>query len=193
MCAVLGVAVAQAEAPEQPSYLSSMKAVHTTERGARAISRYRAGQHPERRVLALRKKLEARGAASEEQENARNEGSRSHGAAGSGDNASNAKPGSAENEQRASNGAPADEPAFTGSVSAIGDSVMLGAVRRLQKDMDGLTFVDAEVGMQVYTAIDILQARSASGQLGEVVVVHLGNNGTFSEEQFDEICRRSRA
>jgi hypothetical protein len=79
------------------------------------------------------------------------------------------------------------EPEFTGSVSAIGDSVMLGAVSGLQKDIQGLTVVDAEVGMQVYTAIDILRARSASGQLGEVVVVHLGNNGTFTEKQFDEI------
>lgn len=43
--------------------------------------------------------------------------------------------------------------------------------------------------MQVYTAIDILRARRASGQLGEVVVVHLGNNGTFTEEQFDDVMQ----
>ena len=66
---------------------------------------------------------------------------------------------------------------------------MLGFVGGLQKDVQGLSVVDAEVGMQVYTAIDILKARGARGQLGEVVVVHLGNNGTFTEEQFDEIMR----
>jgi hypothetical protein len=66
---------------------------------------------------------------------------------------------------------------------------MLGAVGSLQKNIQGLAVVDAEVGMQVYTAIDILKSRRASGQLGEVVVVHLGNNGTFTDEQFDEIMR----
>ena len=80
-------------------------------------------------------------------------------------------------------------PEFTGSVSAIGDSVMLGAVGRLQKDIGGLSVVDAEVGMQVYTAVDILRARAATGQVGEVVIVHLGNNGTFTAEEFDEIMQ----
>ena len=74
-------------------------------------------------------------------------------------------------------------------MSAIGDSVMLGAVEGLQKEIQGLTVVDAEVGLQVYAAIDILQSRRASGQLGDVVVVHLGNNGTFTKGQFDQIMR----
>jgi hypothetical protein len=78
---------------------------------------------------------------------------------------------------------------FSGSVSAIGDSVMLGAVRGLQKDIQGLTVVDAEVGLQVYAATDILKSRRASGQLGDVVVVHLGNNGTFTKGEFDQIMR----
>jgi hypothetical protein len=59
----------------------------------------------------------------------------------------------------------------------------------LQKDIPGLTVVDAEVGLQVYAAIDTLRYRRATGQLGEVVVVHLGNNGTFTREQFDEIMQ----
>jgi hypothetical protein len=33
---------------------------------------------------------------------------------------------------------------------------MLGAVPRLQKDINGLGVVDAEVGLQVYDAIGIL-------------------------------------
>jgi hypothetical protein len=78
---------------------------------------------------------------------------------------------------------------FTGSVSAIGDSVMLGAVGGLQKDIEGLTVVDAEVGLQVSAATDILKYRRASGQLGDVVVVHLGNNGTFTKGEFDQIMR----
>jgi hypothetical protein len=34
-----------------------------------------------------------------------------------------------------------------------------------------------------------LKARRASGQLGEVVVIHLGNNGIFTEKEFDEIMQ----
>jgi len=80
-------------------------------------------------------------------------------------------------------------PAYTGSVSAIGDSVMLGAVPSLQKHVKALSVVDAEVGLQVYEAIDILRSRRAMGQLGNVVIVHLGNNGTFTRQQFGQIMR----
>ena len=37
--------------------------------------------------------------------------------------------------------------------------------------------------------IDILQQRQSAGQLGEVVVIHIGNNATFRAEQFDEMMR----
>jgi hypothetical protein len=66
---------------------------------------------------------------------------------------------------------------------------MLGAVGGLQKDIKGLTVVDAQVGLQVYDAINILKSRRAAGQLGSVVVVHLGNNGTFTRQEFDQIMR----
>ena len=78
---------------------------------------------------------------------------------------------------------------YTGPVSAIGDSVMLGAVPRLQKDVKGLGVVDAEVGLQVYDAIGVLKLRRATGQLGSLVIVHLGNNGTFTKQQFDQVMR----
>jgi hypothetical protein len=34
-------------------------------------------------------------------------------------------------------------------------------------------------------AIELLRERAASGQLGDVVIVHMGNNGTFTAPQFD--------
>ena len=80
-------------------------------------------------------------------------------------------------------------PAATGPVSAIGDSVMLGSAGVLQKEIDELSVIDAQVGMQVSYAIDVLRSRRAAGQLGETVVVHLGNNGTFTAGQFDEMMR----
>jgi peptidoglycan/LPS O-acetylase OafA/YrhL len=146
-CALLGVAVAQAEQPEKPSYLASMKSVHTVEQSHHASST--AGID----------------SPSLEQEGTKAETTKTW---------DSGRTGSSE---------------FTGSVSAIGDSVMLGAVGGLQKDIQGLTVVDAEVGLQVYAATDTLRYRRASGQLGDVVIVHLGNNGTFTRGQFDKIMR----
>src|SRR5918999_1820827 len=146
-CALLGVAVAQAEPPEKPSYLASMKSVHTVEQSHHASST--AGIDTP----------------SLEQEGTKAEPTKTW---------DSGRTGSSE---------------FTGSVSAIGDSVMLGAVGGLQKEIKGLTVVDAEVGLQIYAATDTLRYRRALGQLGDVVIVHLGNNGTFTRRQFDEIMR----
>jgi hypothetical protein len=76
-----------------------------------------------------------------------------------------------------------------GPVSAVGDSVMLGAADQLYRDIDNLTVMDSEVGLQASAAIDILRWRRASGQLGDVVIVHIGNNGIFTARQFDEMMR----
>src|SRR5947209_8004720 len=64
-----------------------------------------------------------------------------------------------------------------GRVSAIGDSVMLGAVYALQQEIPNLSAIDAQGCLQAPAAIDILRERRAAGQLGDVVVVHIGNNG----------------
>jgi peptidoglycan/LPS O-acetylase OafA/YrhL len=156
-CALLGVAVAQAEPPEKPSYLASMKSVHTVEQSHHASST--AG------IVSSRKdgpSLEQEG---QEQVKAQTAAKKTWNSGRTGSSA------------------------YTGSVSAIGDSVMLGAVGGLQKDIHGLTVVDAEVGLQVYAATDTLRYRRSLGQLGDVVIVHLGNNGTFTKGQFDEIMR----
>jgi hypothetical protein len=69
-------------------------------------------------------------------------------------------------------------------ITAIGDSVMLGAVSALQADMDGIE-IDAAISRQTSAAIELLRERRMAGQLGDVVVVHMGNNGTFTNDQFD--------
>ena len=71
-------------------------------------------------------------------------------------------------------------------VTAGGDSVMLGAAYQLAAGVQGID-LDAAVGRQVSEAIALLRERKASGQLGEVVLLHIGNNGTFTDAQFDEI------
>ncbi|MGH3145515.1 MAG: acyltransferase family protein, partial [Rubrobacter sp.] len=183
---VLGVAVARAEPPDKPSYLASMDAVHTTNQAPSANAGAKSTQEDE--SPGPREQRNVGGETSDEAENYQDAGSwpndQTAGPDGTVSNTSET-----EEMARASSGGPRAGPEFTGSVSAIGDSVMLGAVRSLQRDIDGLTVIDAEVGMQVYTAVDILQARRASGQLGEVVVVHLGNNGVFTEEHFEDIMQ----
>jgi len=79
-------------------------------------------------------------------------------------------------------------PTSTVQVTAIGDSVMLSAAGQLQQAIPGIK-IDAAVGRQVSTSINILRAHRTAGRLGTVVVVHLGDNGTFTAKQFDEIMQ----
>jgi peptidoglycan/LPS O-acetylase OafA/YrhL len=83
---------------------------------------------------------------------------------------------------------PTATPTLADRVTAIGDSVMLGAAGELERTIDNL-YIDAEIGRQVSTGIEILRAHRDAGQLGEVVIIHLGNNGGFSARQFDEIMQ----
>jgi hypothetical protein len=63
---------------------------------------------------------------------------------------------------------------------------MIGAAGELEQTIDNLS-IEADVGLQAPAAIDILRKRRDAGRLGEVVVVHIGSNGAFSEEQFEEM------
>jgi peptidoglycan/LPS O-acetylase OafA/YrhL len=66
-----------------------------------------------------------------------------------------------------------------GRYLAIGDSVMLGAASPLRAA--GFT-VDAVESRQFGDYLDTLRALNASGQVPEVVVVHLGTNGEIDED-----------
>jgi hypothetical protein len=65
---------------------------------------------------------------------------------------------------------------------------MLGAASELEQDIPDIQ-IDAAVDRQVSASINILRADRAAGKLGTVVVIHLGNNGTFTAAQFDEIMQ----
>ncbi|HEX6239659.1 MAG TPA: acyltransferase family protein [Polyangiales bacterium] len=71
-------------------------------------------------------------------------------------------------------------------VLAIGDSVMLGA-RKFLRSEAALVEVDAEVGRTPLTTLALLKRRKAQQALGDVVIIHLGNNGPFQHEQFDQM------
>lgn len=71
-------------------------------------------------------------------------------------------------------------------VIAIGDSVMVSARQQL-RDRFARIAIDAQVARQVPEGIARLKAYRDAGRLGEVVVIHLGNNGRFTRPQFDAI------
>lgn len=73
-----------------------------------------------------------------------------------------------------------------GLVTAIGDSVMIGAAGELERTLCEVE-VDAVQGRMVGSAIDVLRAYKAEGRLGQAVIVHIGNNGVLYASQFDDL------
>jgi hypothetical protein len=82
---------------------------------------------------------------------------------------------------------PPPPPTVVRRVTALGDSVMLGAAPGLKERMAGSVFVDAAVSRQVDECLDVLRTWRDKGLLGDVVVVHFGNNGTFRPDHFDRL------
>jgi len=77
-------------------------------------------------------------------------------------------------------------PAGLPMVTAVGDSVMLGAATRLAASIPNID-LDSQVGRQASTVIALLRERQQTGQLGQIVLVHIGNNGSLTRPQFEEI------
>jgi hypothetical protein len=74
-----------------------------------------------------------------------------------------------------------------GPVTAIGDSVMLGAATALQDTMGQRITVDASESRQFSAGVDTIQQYRDNNELGEDVVVQLGTNGTINPEDFDRM------
>ena len=79
---------------------------------------------------------------------------------------------------------PPAPPNSAAHIFAIGDSVMVGAAKELQRAL-GDVEIDARVSRQAKQALAILQARHDAGQLGDEVIIHIGTNGPFSLERFE--------
>ncbi|MGE5544020.1 MAG: acyltransferase family protein, partial [Bacillota bacterium] len=68
-------------------------------------------------------------------------------------------------------------------ITAIGDSVILGAEPYLKKIFPGI-IIDGELGRQMYQAQDVVNRLKAEGKLGRYVIIELGSNGPFKMEEF---------
>jgi peptidoglycan/LPS O-acetylase OafA/YrhL len=73
-------------------------------------------------------------------------------------------------------------------VTAIGDSVMLGAAYSLAAAVPGID-IDAVVGRQAAATVALVRERLNSNMLGEVVLIHAGNNGPIYASHIDEIMQ----
>jgi hypothetical protein len=87
--------------------------------------------------------------------------------------------------------APAAPPATAdppGGVTAVGDSVMLGASSALRQAIPSIE-VDAVVSRQWDPGVATVSSDRSSGRLRPTLVVDLGTNGTVSAGQFDAMVR----
>jgi hypothetical protein len=80
---------------------------------------------------------------------------------------------------------PADEGGV--EVTGVGDSIMLSASAALESVFDGAIVIDAEEGRQFAASVGAIERLREDGELAPVVVVHLGTNGAFSDENFDDL------
>jgi len=71
-------------------------------------------------------------------------------------------------------------------VTAIGDSVMLGAVADLTDALPGAT-VDAVEGRQASSAFSLIDGLVNTSHLGADVVLHIGTNGTIDPQALDSV------
>ncbi len=81
--------------------------------------------------------------------------------------------------------APAPPPGVA-HVTALGDSVMLGSARALQRTVGDIT-VDAAVSRHTQEVVDIAHRLRDTNQLGPVVVIHVGTNGVILPEQLTDL------
>jgi hypothetical protein len=80
-------------------------------------------------------------------------------------------------------------PPGTMPITAIGDSVMLGAAPALQARFGTTGYIDAKVNRQFSAGIDVARTLEQQGKLGRVVVIDLGNNGPFKQSDMDNMMR----
>jgi peptidoglycan/LPS O-acetylase OafA/YrhL len=69
----------------------------------------------------------------------------------------------------------------------IGDSVLLGAMPAVESVFGPNVVVDASESRQFKHADDVARNLRSSGDLGDIVVLHLGTNGAFNSDTWDEV------
>jgi len=71
-------------------------------------------------------------------------------------------------------------------VTAVGDSIMLASTPALQQALPGI-YIDAVVGRQFSTGLQVIADLKARGLLRPIVVVGLGTNGTVTATEISRL------
>ena len=72
------------------------------------------------------------------------------------------------------------------NLTMVGDSVMLGAVEEVKEIFPNVV-VDADIGRQLYNGEQIIQSLLDKKLLANTVVIGLGTNGVYTEENFHKM------
>lgn len=72
------------------------------------------------------------------------------------------------------------------NLTMVGDSVMLGAVEEIKEIFPNVV-VDADIGRQLYNGEQIIQSLLDKKLLANTVVIGLGTNGVYTEENFHKM------
>ncbi len=70
----------------------------------------------------------------------------------------------------------------SGSITVIGDSLMVGLAPALEELLPGV-IIDAEKGRQMHEAPEVLAKLRKEDKFGETIIIGLGSNGAFTEKQ----------
>ena len=73
-------------------------------------------------------------------------------------------------------------------ITFVGDSVLLASANKLREVFPN-TYVDGEVGRQLYYSTPIVQKLAQQGKISQTVVFVLGSNGAFSASQIDALIQ----
>ncbi len=75
------------------------------------------------------------------------------------------------------------------SVTALGDSVMVGAAPALRSKLGSSGYIDAAKNRRFSEAATIAAELRKQGRLGRIVIVHLGNNGPVKDGEVEHLLR----
>ncbi|OMF74613.1 acyltransferase family protein [Paenibacillus glucanolyticus] len=93
------------------------------------------------------------------------------------------------NHAKTVNKDPQARPSSKSTITAIGDSVMLGVSPYLEKSLPGI-HIDAVIGRQMRQADDLVPALKAQNRIdGGIIIIGLGTNGAFSKKDLDSLLR----
>lgn len=74
-------------------------------------------------------------------------------------------------------------------VTFVGDSILLGAAAPLT-EVFPLATIDGKVGRQLSQSGEVIQGLIDNGGMNDIVVLVLGSNGSFTEEQLDALMKQ---